>query len=95
VVVELSATENGKTTHAGALFAGTGDTLHVSITEPVKPLVPVTVIVELPEAPDAATSTLAGFDDRLNFPKFCAEVQPLTRFVTLIVPIPVAKSHPE
>ena len=47
MVVALSATENGKTKQAGGSFAGKGETLHVKPTEPVKPFVPVTVMVDV------------------------------------------------
>ena len=37
----------------------------------------------------------AGFDERLNSPTGAADGQLFTRLAALMVPIPVAKSHPE
>jgi hypothetical protein len=49
VVVALSDTENGKTKQVGGSFTGTGETLHVKLTVPAKPPVPVTVMVDVPD----------------------------------------------
>ena len=48
VAVALSATEGGLAKQVGGSFAGMGETLHVKLTEPVKPPFPVSVIVDVP-----------------------------------------------
>jgi hypothetical protein len=49
VVVALNATEAGLREQVGGSFAGRGDTLHVKLTVPAKPPVPVSVMVDVPD----------------------------------------------
>ena len=48
VVVALNVAEAGLREQVGGSFAGRGETLHVKLTVPAKPAVPVTVIVDVP-----------------------------------------------
>jgi hypothetical protein len=64
------------------------------LTLPLKPFCGVTAIVELLLFP-ATTFKLLGVAERLKLPGGGAEAgQLFTRFAALMVPMPVAKSHP-
>jgi len=94
VAVGSSESKDGLKKQTGGSFAGRGETLHVKLTEPAKPPLPVTVIADDPALPAVAMLMLAGFGATLNCPTIGAAGQLFTRLVALIVPIPVAKSQP-
>ena len=48
VVMALNVAEGGLSEQVGGSFAGRGETLHVKLTVPAKPPVPVSVIVDVP-----------------------------------------------
>ena len=62
-------------------------------TVPAKPFIGFTVMVLEPEFP-CATVTLEGAAERLKSGDGADPGQLATRLATLMVPIPVAKSHP-
>lgn len=83
-----------------AVIAGLNDALAPagkpdaeSATTPLKPFAGLTVIVLVFALP-WAMETLVGAALRLKFPMGAAAGQLLTRFVALMVPMPVAKSQP-
>lgn len=70
-------------------------TVQLRVTEPEKPLVDETVMVELAEAPGETVEGLAVPAETVNPAVDTLPGQLLTRLLTLTVPIPVAKSQPD
>ena len=70
------------------------DTVQLNVTEPAKPFVAETVTVEVAEPPGEIVVGLAVAAETVNPAVDTAPGQLLTRFATLGLPMPVAKSQP-
>jgi hypothetical protein len=97
VVVEESVTGFVPVTAHVGMFVSVESVpaiVQLSVTEPAKPLVAETVTVEVAEDPGETVEGLAVAAETVNPAVDTAPGQLFTRFATLGLPMPVAKSQP-